>query len=217
MSNGKYKVLGVFVGEARALPNGQLSAMPKNPIETLQIKKHKLPGNEVVNTEHHGGDMRVIHHYSEINYQYLKTTFPDIAEKFTPGSFGENLYTAELTEQELFIGDIYKLGSAKIQLTVSRRPCSTLNYSYEDTRILDEVLATGYVGWYYRVLEEGEVQVGDNLEFLERPYPNLKISDLYQQGYGSLKFQNLDFLQECLNTGLMDKGWKSKLEKALES
>ena len=216
MSNGKYKVLGLFTGTPQTLKNGQLSAMKKTAVDKITITKETIVGDEIVDMKHHGGDMRVIHHYSKVNYDHLKKQFPEISQRFIPGSFGENIYTEELTEKELFIGDIYQLGSAKVQITVARRPCATINNVYEDNRILKEVLQTGHVGWFYRVLKEGEVSVGDHLEFLERPYPNLKVSALYNEGYGAgEKFKNFDFLKECLNTDLMDKGWKPKIEAAL--
>lgn len=216
MSNGKYKVLGLFTGKPQTLPNGQVSAIRKDLVDKLIIKKDKILEDEVVDLKHHGGDMRVIHHYSQKNYNHLKEKFPEISDRFIPGTFGENLFTEELTESDLYIGDIYKLGTAKVQLTVARRPCATINQSYQDNRILKEVMNSGHVGWFYRVLEEGEIKVGDYLEFLERPFPKLKVIDLYNQGYQvGPKFNNLDFLQKCLDTGLMDKGWKPKLEKAL--
>lgn len=147
----------------------------------------------------------------------MKEKFSEIAHRFIPGSFGENILTEELTETELNIGDIYSLGSAKVQLTVSRRPCATINYAYEDNRILKEVMQTGRTGWFYRVLEEGEVQIGDYLEFLERPYPDMTVSKLYDQGYGNNHFSDLDFIEKCLQTGLMDKGWKPQIEVALRT
>lgn len=215
MVQGKYKILGVFTGKRKILSGGMESAIHKTPVETLVIKKNSLPQDDIVDLKHHGGDMRVVHHYSQKNYDHLKKTFPEIADRFIHGSFGENIVTEELTEEDLYIGDIYKLGSAKVQLTVLRRPCATLNQGYDHKGILKEVMQSGHVGWFYRVLEEGEVKAGDYLEFLERPYPDLKAIDLYWQGYGKEKFKDLSFLKECLDTGLMDKGWKPKLEKAL--
>lgn len=218
MTKEKYLVKGLFTGKEQTLPNGQKSAIKKSLVDRLTIKKGNLPEDTVVDQKHHGGDMRVIHHYSKINYDHFKNTFPEIADRFIPGSFGENLYTDELTEKDLFIGDIYSLGSAKIQLTVARRPCATINQSYEDKRVLKEVMTKGHVGWFYRVLEEGEVKLGDYLELIERPFPNLKVLDLYWQGYGAgPKFSDLELLRNCLDTGLMDKGWKPKLEKALNA
>ena len=216
MLHKTYAVQGLFTGKKETLPNGQESAIRKKPTQTHILKSHRIQDDTVVDQRFHGGDMRVLHHYSEKNYQHLKKKFPEIAERFIPGSFGENLYTNELSENDLCIGDIFNLGSAKIQLTVPRRPCATLNNSYEDKRILKEVINCGHVGWFYRILEEGEVKISDHLTALERPFPNLKITKLFEQGYGKEKFKDLGFLKACYETGLMDKGWKPKLEKVLK-
>lgn len=208
----KYQILGTFTGKVAKMYNDVESSIIKHPVDVLRIRTHGIETDEVANTKYHGGDMRVVHHYSQKNYNILKQTFPDIAERFIPGSFGENIVTQDLSEEELNIGDIYQLGTAKVQLTVSRRPCATINYSYQDNRILKEVMQTGHTGWFYRVLEEGEVRVGDYLEFLERPFPNMPVSKLYSQGYGKNLFSDHEFLKQCLATGLMDKGWKPKLE-----
>src|SRR5688572_12224013 len=107
----KYKILGTFTGAVSTLPNKVDSAIIKHAQTVLQIKTHAIEHDEVANTKHHGGDMRVVHHYSFKNYHYLKEKFPEIANRFVPGSFGENIVTEELTETELNIGDIYRLGS----------------------------------------------------------------------------------------------------------
>lgn len=211
----KYQILGTFTGQISQLASGQESAIRKSPVEKLIIKKHEIVHDTVANTKHHGGDMRVIHQYSQKNYDLLKLKFPEIAERFVPGSFGENIFTEELNEDELNIGDIYRLGTARVQLTVSRRPCATINATYQDNRILKEVMMTGHTGWFYRVLDEGEVKVGDYLEFLERPFPDMPVQKLYSQGYSDTRLDDKEFLKRCLETGLMDKGWKPKLEAAL--
>lgn len=212
----KHQIIGVFTGQVNELPNKIPSSIVRHPVEKLIVTKHGILNDEIANTKHHGGDMRVIHHYSNVNYNYLKQKFPDIASRFIPGSFGENVLTEELSEEELNIGDIYQIGSAKIQLTVSRRPCATINYAYEDDRVLKEVMQSGRTGWFYRVLEEGEIKRGDFLEFLERPFPNMPVSRLYSQGYGKNRFDDKEFLKQCLATGLMDKGWLPKIEDALK-
>ncbi len=211
----KIKILGTFTGKTKTLSNNFESAITKTPVASLILKKDLIEHDEVTNKKHHGGDMRVIHHYSLKNYNFLKEKFPEIADRFIPGSFGENILTEELTESELNIGDIYTLGSAKIQLTVCRRPCATINYAYEDNRILKEVMETGRTGWFYRVLEEGEVKIGDHLVFQERPYPEMPLSKLHEQGYGAKRFSDIEFLEKCLKTGLMDKGWEPQIKNAL--
>jgi MOSC domain-containing protein YiiM len=213
----KYRIVGVFTGKVATLPNNYASATIKTAQPFLTIKKDSIVGDEVANTKHHGGQMRVIHQYTQKNYAHLKKVFPEIADRFIPGSFGENFVTEELTESEINIGDIYTLGTAQVQVTVCRRPCATINFAYNDDRILKEVVKTGKVGWFFRVIEEGIVKAGDFLEFVESPFPNLSLSKLHDQGYGIERFSDRDFLKRCLNTGLMDKGWKPKVEEALKA
>ena len=207
----KFEITGLFIGKAETLESGQVSAIRKKGVESLNILKTHVESDEIVDQKHHGGEMRAIHHYSQFNYDHLKKSFPDISDRFVPGSFGENILTNELTEKELSIGEIYQLGSAKVQLTVCRRPCATINGSYHDNRVLKEVIASGHVGWFYRVLEAGVVSLGDTLELLEKPHPDLLISKLFDQGYKAPKFSDIHFLRACLATELMDKGWKPKL------
>jgi len=211
----KYQILGLFTGKIAKLKNDKESAITKKPRTTLIIKKDSITHDEFADKKHHGGEMRVIHHYFQKNYSYLKEKFPDIADRFVPGSFGENILTEELIEEELNIGDIYQLGTAKIQLTVCRRPCAVINYAYDDNRILKELITSGKTGCFYRVLQEGEVKLDDELIFLERPYPNMPLTKLHEQGYGTNPFSDREFLKQCLNTGLMDKEWKLKIESAL--
>lgn len=211
----KFKIIGLFKNTPTTLANGQMSSMPKQSVDKFEIRKDVILGDQVANEKYHGGDMRVVHHYSLKNYQHLKNKFPDIAHKFIPGSFGENILTEELTESDLNIGDIYSLGAAKLQLTVCRRPCATINHAYQDDRILDEVIISGHCGWFYRVLEEGIVKIGDYLQLLEKPFPDLPVHKLHQQGYGTPRFSDHEYLKRCLSTGLMDKGWKGKLESVI--
>lgn len=213
----KYKVIGLFTGKISTLSNGTKSAIHKNPQEQIVLKKEGILGDQVADKKFHGGEMRVIHHYSQKNYDHLKAIFPEIAERFVPGSFGENLLTEELTEEELNIGDIYSLGTAQIQLTVCRRPCATLNYGYEDDRVLKEIIKSGRTGWFYRVLVEGVVKMGDHLELIERPFENLPMLKLHEQGFSTDKFSDREYLKRCWDTGLMDKGWKPKLQNIFQN
>lgn len=211
--NKKFEIKGLFTGKAEILSNGQKSAIRKQSTDTITVTKEVVSNDEVVDQKYHGGNMRVVHHYSGENYSHLKKCFPDIADRFIPGTYGENLYTDELTEEDLCIGDIFIAGTTKLQVTVPRKPCATINASYEDKRILKEIINSKKFGWFYTVLEEGEIKIGDTLELIERPNPKLILTKLIDQGYGKEKYKDLELLKACYETGLMDKGWKPKLEK----
>lgn len=205
----KVKIISVLRGRVQKLDKIK-SGIRNQAVDELQIDLSEIPGDEVHNLKYHGGDHRVVHHYTEEHYQHLIAKFPDIADRFIPGSYGENIYTKGLTETDLCIGDIFSMGTAKVQVTASRQPCATINRSYEDNRVLKEIMKSGRTGWFYRVLKPGIVRPGDYLELLERPFPNLKLDRLFTEGFG--KEKDLSFLRACLDTGLMDKGWQPLLE-----
>lgn len=212
----KIKVQALSTGKVKPLGNEFLTGIRKSTVEELVVHKDRVDGDEVRNLKYHGGDLRVLHHYSEAHYKHFKEKFPEIADRFIPGSFGENIYTNELTESDLCVGDVFRLGTTRIQVTASRRPCATINLSYEDPRILKEVVQSHRTGWFYRIVDAGIVHVGDYLELIERPYPELKLDRLFTEGYFQKSERDFGFLRSCLETGLMEKGWKPAIEKLLE-
>ena len=211
----KIKILSVLKGPIAKLNGEFLSGIRKHPCPEIQVFMDHIHGNGSHNLKYHGGNKRVIHHYTEAHYSYFKKKFQEIADRFVPGSYGENIYTQELTERDLCMGDIFTAGTTKIQLTASRRPCATINLSYQDNRILKEIAQSGRVGWFYQVLEEGTIKTGDMLELVERPYPDLRLDRLFTEGYLPKVVRDIEFLQACLDSELMEKGWKPALEKLL--
>jgi MOSC domain-containing protein YiiM len=213
----KYRTLGLFVGIPKELgPNKLITATKKDPVEnSLIINKESLEGDKVANLKYHGGPDRVIHHYSLEQYEYLKSIFPEHKDLFIPGSYGENLTTDKLTEKDLCIGDIFKLGSAKLQLTEGRKPCGTIDLTYGLKGVLKEILLSGRYGWFYKVLEEGEAKLDDDLIFLERPYPRLSLQksivELFQN-----KDKDLIFLKEVYECPALSSRWKDYIKKELE-
>src|SRR3546814_5577774 len=74
-----------------------------------------------------------------------------------------------LTEADVCIGDVYRLGSARVEVSQARQPCWRLNERFETVGMARRVQETGRTGWYYRVLEEGRVGPGGTLDLLDRP------------------------------------------------
>jgi MOSC domain-containing protein YiiM len=216
----KEEILGIYV--AMPKPTGStavISAIHKKKIDKLVVNAETLDGDDTYDKRHHGGPYRVIHHYSLKNYQILKEAFPEIAEKFIGGSYGENILTENLDETDLCLGDIFKIGSAKVQLTTPRSPCGTINMGYEHNKILKNILTTGHFGWFYRILETGEIKKGDHIELIERPHPTLNLHKFIQQAYRPTKaqkeVQDKDFLLAALQVDALDCEWISKIEKVL--
>ncbi len=88
-----------------------------------------------------------------------------------PGSFGENLASVGLTEDQVCIGDVFTLGTATVHISQGRQPCWKLNAHIGDDRMAWRSQKMGRTGWYYRVLSTGTVQTGDVIALADRPNP----------------------------------------------
>ncbi|WPG97241.1 protein yiim [Acrodontium crateriforme] len=120
----------------------------------------------------HGGIDRAIHQYPSQHYADWRSEVPPKPELFQFGGFGENLVGTNLNEENVCMGDLYRIGEEVIvQVSEPRSPCSKLNIRFEWPRALKRIQRTGRVGWNFRVLKTGYIQAGDAMVLLERPHP----------------------------------------------
>jgi len=126
-------------------------------------------GDSVADTRHHGGLDQAVMVYSRAHRPYWQESLGlDIA----PGGLGENLSVEGLDDEGICIGDVYRVGTARVQVSQPRQPCATLARYWHCPELLPAIWETARGGWYFRVLEEGDVRPGDALERLERPHPD---------------------------------------------
>ncbi|MBY4675703.1 MOSC domain-containing protein [Marinobacterium arenosum] len=172
----------LYRGQIRTLePSGKPSAIFKTAVEgPVEITVEGLTGDEQADRRFHGGPDKALHQYAQPDYRKLAAAFPQLASQLQPGSLGENLSCAELDGDNVCIGDIFQLGSARIQLSEPRRPCWKINHKFDCAELAGHIEAQGLTGWYYRVLEPGCAQAGDNLKLLERPNPDWPLNRFWQ-------------------------------------
>lgn len=149
------------------------------------IQKDRVSGRQVISLTGfsddaqadltvHGGAEKAIHHYAQDHYAdwQREGQLPPGAE---PAAFGENISTTGLTEENLCIGDILRLGTAIVQISQGRQPCWKLGLHTGNERMPYLFQKTGRTGWYYRVLETGEVEAGDRITLIERRNPDWSV------------------------------------------
>jgi MOSC domain-containing protein YiiM len=164
-------ITGIYVAaEISSFPaNGAPTAIFKTPVHSrIQIAREGIVGDHQADRRVHGGPEKAIHHYAAINYPKLAAHFPAVAAGFVPGSIGENLSASGVDEGTVAIGDTFALGSARLQLCQPRSPCWKIDSRYGVSGVANYISERCYQGWYYRVLEDGEAVVGDELILLER-------------------------------------------------
>jgi len=162
-------------------PQSRPSAICKTPVEgPVEITFDGLPGDQQADLKHHGGPDKALHQYAEQDYLALAEQFPALAAKLQPGTIGETLSTPDLHGDNVCIGDIWQLGSARIQVSEPRQPCWKINSRYDEPALVKFLDSQALIGWYFRVLEEGTAQAGDDMVLLERPEPQWSISRFWQ-------------------------------------
>jgi MOSC domain-containing protein YiiM len=131
----------------------------------------------------------------------------------TNGGFGENFTMAGLLESEAAIGDTFRIGTALIQISQPRQPCWKLSQRWGVKDLALQVQNIGYTGWYFRVLEEGVVEAGQDFELVERPYPQWTIAEANRLMHHDKK--DWDALAQFVECPALSKSWKKTFRMRL--
>ncbi len=130
-----------------------------------------LQGDEQSDRRVHGGADKAVHAYASEHYGSWRTELGAMPIFRSPGAFGENVNTAGITERNLCLGDRLQIGSTLLEISQSRQPCWKLNDRFGVWDMALRVQSTRRTGWYFRVLEAGEIAAGDQIYLARRPYP----------------------------------------------
>lgn len=175
----------LFVGDLRPLlPEGELSGIFKALADSpLILGPEGFAGDRQGDREHHGGPEKALHQYPAEHYARLAAHRPGQAGAMNPGALGENLSTLGWTEHNVCVGDIFRLGPCRIQVSQPRQPCWKINRKLGDEDLARFIADEGLTGWYYRVLEGGTVGPGDAFELVDRPAPEVSLARLWQASH----------------------------------
>ena len=161
--------VNVFTGKVRDYDGSRPSAIAKIQVDgELTLTDRGLVGDEQAEKKIHGGPERALCHYPREHYLHWAREFPEQAEWFVAPAFGENLSTQGMTEESVFIGDIYRWGETLIQVTQPRSPCFKLNFHFGISDMSARMQKAGKTGWLYRVVLGGKVSADAPLELASR-------------------------------------------------
>lgn len=163
----------LLTGAVRPLgDSGRDSGIDKHPVaERRWLGLEGLDGDAQADRRFHGGPEKALHHYARDHYPAWLQTLGERAVLRAPGAFGENLSTTGMTESDVCVGDVYRAGTALIQVSQARQPCWKLDHRFQHKGMAAQVQASGMTGWYYRVLQTGWLAPGDTLTLQERLHP----------------------------------------------
>jgi len=184
----------------------------KTPSPTpIYLGKTDVRHDAVMDRKYHGGEFKACYLFSENQYEYWKNLYPNLDWNW--GMFGENLTVNGLYENQIYVGDIYKVGEALVQITQPREPCYKLGLKFGSQRVLKQFINHGFPGTYIRVLEEGLVKAGDRFKLIERPKASLTTAELFMLLFSKEKKQ--EHLKIALNQQALPKAKRQELLRFL--
>lgn len=186
------------------------TAIFKQPVEgRVKIRKLNLDGDRQADLAVHGGADKAVYGYPSEHYEYWRKQLP--AAKLPWGSFGENLTTEGLLEDALFIGDRLRIGSAVLMVAQPRTPCYKLGVRFQRDDMVKLFLVSRRSGFYFSVIEEGEVGAGSPAEFLSRDPQQVSVADIVSLFVGHQRDPEL--LHRALRVDALPENWKAWLEE----
>ncbi len=191
-----------------------VSAIMKKPVtEKMFLDKLGFAGDGSADRIHHGGADKAVCVYCHDHYAYWEK---ELSRKLEPAAFGENLTVAGLVEDNVRIGDIFKIGEATVQCTQPRQPCHKLNKIFGLPEMAAYVQQTGYTGYYLRVLTPGWVSPGDKIELLQSGAEEFSITAANQLMHGRDKW-DFERIRKIISLKFLSISWLETFRERLET
>jgi MOSC domain-containing protein YiiM len=187
----------------------------KEPVDgRVMLRTLNLDGDQQVDLKGHGGPYKAACVYTWENYDHWSQELS--RNDFKIPQFGENFTVQGMAEDDVHVGDVFRVGDATVEVTQPRVPCYRLGIKMNDPKFPKLFLQSCRVGFYFRVLEEGEVGAGDSFELVTKDPEEMTVKQICH-----LYYFEPDNLQECkraIRIQALSPGWREgfvdRLEKA---
>jgi ferredoxin-NADP reductase/MOSC domain-containing protein YiiM/ferredoxin len=186
----------------------------KDPVRgRCRVRRLNLDGDGQGDLAGHGGEQRAVFVYQIESYRYwqeqLKRT------DFVHGQFGENFTVDGLPDDVVCIGDRYRIGSALFEITQPRVTCYRVGIRMNEPRMPALLTGSGRPGFYFRVLQEGEVVAGDEIEKVGEAEERMTVAEINALLYSP--DHSRDRLERALRIEALSPGWRGSFEALLQS
>jgi MOSC domain-containing protein YiiM len=191
-------------------PEGQRTGIFKQRrTGPTRVELQGIVGDQHGDTRVHGGPEKAVHQYAAQNYERLAHAFPHSAPQLMAGSLGENISAFGLSELNVHIGDVFRIGSSVLQVSQPRSPCWKINHRFDAERMSMFVAKERITGWYYRVIQPGFIEAGDRIELLDRHTERFSIDQFWQVQLSHRP--EIDDLLALTATHGLAEDWKRRL------
>jgi ferredoxin-NADP reductase/MOSC domain-containing protein YiiM len=189
------------------------TAIWKEPVQGRRMARRlNIDGDGQGDLAGHGGEHRAVFVYQIESYRYWQSQLG--RTDFTHGEFGENFTVEGLPDDEVCIGDRYRVGSALFEVTQPRVTCYRIGIRMNEPQMAALLVSHGRPGFYFRVREEGEVEAGDEIVRVMRGTESMTVAEvnalLYKPGHPA------DRLERALRIPALSAGWRGSFKALLE-
>ena len=156
----------------------------KEPIAgPVAVGRLGLAGDRQADLEVHGGPRKAVYLYPAEHYEFWRREFPD--RELPPGTFGENLTTSGILDNDVREGDQLRIGSVLLEVTIPRFPCFKLAAKFGLPDMIRRFAAAGRPGVYFSVVETGTIETGQSIELMRRHPDGPTIADVFRRRFDS--------------------------------
>ena len=189
------------------------TAVWKTPVQGRRIARRlNIDGDGQGDLAGHGGEHRAVFVYQIDSYRYWQTQLG--RSDFSYGQFGENFTVDGLPDGEVCIGDRYRVGSAVFEVTQPRVTCYRVGIRMNEPQMAALLVSHGRPGFYFRVIEEGEVEAGEEIVQVTVGPERMTVAEvnalLYTPGHPRSQ------LERALRIPALSAGWRSSFQVLLE-
>jgi ferredoxin-NADP reductase/MOSC domain-containing protein YiiM len=176
------------------------------------VRRLNIDGDGQGDLAGHGGEHRAVCVYQLDSYRYWQSQLG--RDAFAYGQFGENFTVDGLSDREVCIGDRYRIGGALFEVTQPRVTCYRLGIRMDEPQMASVLVAHGRPGFYFRVLEEGDVEAGDEIMQVAAGPERMTVCEINALLYTSSHPRNQ--LERALRIPALGAGWRTSFEALLE-
>ena len=209
----RVKILSIGLPKKEVFLGKELTTgICKKPVDGPRLlTRQGFEGDGVGDLKYHGGSDKAVCVYSIDHYPWwervLGITLPQAA-------FGENLSVEGMREEDVCIGDIYRIGTTEVQVSQPRQPCKTLAARYGREEFIKQVVDSGRTGFYFKVINEGRVQAGDEIVLVQHDPRGVSIAYANQIYHHDRK--NREGIEKVLSVPALSASWQKSFQELQE-
>jgi ferredoxin-NADP reductase/MOSC domain-containing protein YiiM len=184
----------------------------KAPIEgPVMVRRLNVDGDGQGDLAGHGGEQRAVMVYQTEAYDFWKAYLG--RDDLQPGHFGENFTVTGLADDDVCIGDRYRIGDAEFEVTQPRVTCFRVGIRLDEPDMPNLLVSQHRPGFYFRVITEGHVRAGDDIVRTRRGRHGLSVADVDALLY--LPDRDVEMLRKAIDVPALSPGWQQSFHELL--